>query len=197
MGFPEHHYYQEQQSASQIEDASATEKPSAQSQDGQSLTEDYKLLLAREQAAKDDAERARQRLHDIFMQAPACICVTYGPEHRLELINPSFRQLYGNRPFHLHKTVRENWPELEGQAFFELLDQVYQTDTPFTRYAVPMSIARHNHSAHKEGFFDVTYQPSHNAQGKVDGVLIYMVVPKTVGRVMGKLAEKQCTANRY
>jgi DNA-binding response OmpR family regulator len=55
---------------------------------------------------RQEAERAREHLHDLLMQAPAVICVFRGPEHVYELANPLYQQLLGNRPL-LGKPIRE------------------------------------------------------------------------------------------
>ena len=137
--------------------------------------EERKALLAREQAALAIAQDAQQHLQDLFMQAPACICVLSGPEHQLELINDHFRRLYGNREFFLGKPARENWPDLEGQGFFELLDRVYSTGEPFIGNEVPAMIDRTDTGILDLGYFNMIYQPARNTEGKVRGILVHAV----------------------
>ena len=66
-------------------------------------------------------KRAGSNLYTLFMQAPAIICALRGPDHVFDLVNPLYRQLFGEREL-LGKPVREAIPELEGQCFFELLN---------------------------------------------------------------------------
>src|SRR5438552_16416611 len=79
----------------------------------------------------DDAGAVRERrdselsnLYGLLMQAPASICVLRGPNHIVELANPLFQQLFGNRELR-GKSVREATPEAEGQGFWEHLDRAY------------------------------------------------------------------------
>jgi len=51
------------------------------------------------------------------------MAVLRGPHHIFELTNASYNRLAGHREF-LGKTVREVFPEIEGQGYFELLDEV-------------------------------------------------------------------------
>src|SRR4051794_27203836 len=68
-------------------------------------------------------ELERSRLARVFMKAPAFIATLRGPDLVFELANPMFEQLVGFRGI-LGKPVRQALPEIEGQGFFELLDQV-------------------------------------------------------------------------
>ena len=67
----------------------------------------------------------RERLQQLFEQAPGFITVLRGSDHVFELANAAYRRLVGNRGI-IGKPVREALPDLEGQGFFELLDSVYQ-----------------------------------------------------------------------
>ncbi len=68
-----------------------------------------------------ELERERERLADLFQQAPAFFCVLRGPEHLFEMVNPLYQDLMGQRSL-VGKTVREAVPEAEEQGFIALLD---------------------------------------------------------------------------
>ncbi|HZT99357.1 MAG TPA: ATP-binding protein [Ktedonobacteraceae bacterium] len=121
-----------------------------------------------------EAEEARQHLHDLFMQAPAIICVLRGPLHVYELANPLYLQVVGHRDI-IGKPIREALPELEGQGFYELLDQVYTTGEPFIGNETLVLLDRDGDGRLEEVYFNFVYQPSRNAQGEVDGVLVHAV----------------------
>lgn len=150
----------------------------------QRTEEERELLLAREQAALAEAEIQRYRLHELFMQAPAVVCVLQGPEHRLELINPPFRQIYGNREFTPGKTARELWFDLDGQGLFEMLDSVYQTGEPFLANEFYARIDRNRDGELKDGYFTFLYQPSRDPHGEIDGILVcgYEVTDQVLAR---------------
>jgi PAS domain-containing protein len=80
------------------------------------------------------AQNERQRR--LLQQMPGFVGVLAGPEHVYEYVNDAYIAISGPRNF-LGRTVREVFPELEGQGFYQLLDQVYSSGVP----------AGHAHSA--------------------------------------------------
>ncbi|GLV55512.1 hypothetical protein KDH_23560 [Dictyobacter sp. S3.2.2.5] len=138
------------------------------------IEEDRTRLLAQEQRARSVAEAERLRLHNFLMQVPAIVCLLSGPEHRYEFANELYMQLVGNRDL-LDKTVREALPELEGQGFYELLDNVYETGEPFIGNEIPVLIDRHFNGHKEEVFINFVYQPSRNVDGEVEGIMVHAV----------------------
>lgn len=129
-------------------------------------------FLIREQTARLEAEVQRNRLYSLLLQAPAFICIDRGPEHVFEFANPLYCQLVGNREL-IGRTVREAFPELEGQGFFELLDQVFTTGEPFLGNEVAAQFDRQGNGMIEEGFFNFVYQPIHDINGAVEGVITF------------------------
>jgi PAS domain S-box-containing protein len=113
------------------------------------------------------AETERQRR--LFEQAPGFITALTQPEHRFEFVNQAFRRLFGDRDF-VGKTVREAFPELEGQGFFEWLDQVYATGERFVAHHVPIRLQASPDSVAEEHFLDFIYEPVRDEAGRVTGI---------------------------
>jgi PAS domain S-box-containing protein len=126
-------------------------------------------LLARELEAHQEAESQRQRLETLFMQAPVAICLTRGPEHVIELINPLARTLGGER-FVVGRAVRQIMPELE-PTMFQLLDEVYRKGTPFTGHEVPIRADFSGTNRPEVKYFDLTWQPWRGADGLIQGTM--------------------------
>ena len=82
-----------------------------------------RVLSEQRHAAEREALAATRR---IFMNAPSFVAVLEGHEHRYSFANDSYLRLVGGRPMQ-GKTVREALPEIAGQGFYELLDEVYQS----------------------------------------------------------------------
>lgn len=133
-------------------------------------------LFQRERRAHLEAELARRRLYDLLMQAPAAICILRGPEHVFEFANPQYFRITGHRPL-LGRTVREALPEVEGQGFFELLDQVYRSGEPFHGSELPVQIyhERDNRIVLGQTFFNFIYHPIRDAEGAVEGIFVHAV----------------------
>ena len=98
-----------------------------------------------EMTGEVQAERYREeenlRLMTLFEQAPGILAVLRGPDHVFEITNDSYLELIGRREL-IGKAAREALPEVTGQGFFELLDQVYQSGEPFVGHAVPLRVQR-------------------------------------------------------
>jgi PAS domain S-box-containing protein len=119
-------------------------------------------------------EVERSRLASVFMQAPAFIATVRGPEHVFELANPPYYRLVGHREI-LGKPVREALPEVAGQGFFELLDQVYATGQPFTGSEVPIRFQREEGGPLELSYVNFVYQPLFDAEGAVSGIFAHGV----------------------
>lgn len=112
----------------------------------------------------------RDRLHKLFHQAPGFMCLLRGPHHVYALYNESYQQLVGHRDL-TGKTVHEALPELQGQGFLELLDEVRRSGTPFVGHAVPVLLQRRPGAGLEERFVNFVYQPLLAEDGKlVDGI---------------------------
>ena len=110
------------------------------------------------------------RLATLFELAPGFLTVVRGPQHVFELINPAYSQLIGHRDV-LGKPVREALPEIQGQGFAELLDEVYRTGESFVGSELRMYLQQEPGAAPEERYLNFVYQPMRDGDGKVTGVL--------------------------
>ena len=120
-------------------------------------------------AGRRDAAELR-KLAELFEQAPIFMAMLDGPDHRFELINPSYRRLIGARDLIGH-TVTEAVPESIGQGYVDLLDRVYHSGEPFT--ATGMKLAIDDPGAGTiERYLDFVYQPIKDKAGRVTGIFV-------------------------
>ena len=113
---------------------------------------------------------AEQQLRDVFEQAPVAVAVLTGPDHVYTLASPRYAESPGaGRPL-IGRSIREAFPELEGQGFAEAMDRVYETGEPFFAGERRVLIDRDRDGAPEEFFFDVGYQPLRDAGGNVYAV---------------------------
>ena len=117
-------------------------------------------------------EQQKEWLHNLIMQVPALIGLLSGREGKITLCNPFLRKLWGDRDIE-GKTVREAFPELEGQGYFELLESVFDTGEPVARSEFPAMIDRHNNGELEEAFFNFIYAPYYDTKGEIEGVIAY------------------------
>ena len=121
-----------------------------------------------------EAKMERQRLYEVFMQAPAAIAVLEGPTHIFTVSNPFYQQLVGGRATH-GKTVREALPELEGQGFYELLDRVYETAEPYAANEMMVRLDRNGDGEPESVYVDFVYQPLLGTDGRPFGIMAHAV----------------------
>ena len=129
--------------------------------------------LARDRALAE-ARNERERLYEVFMQAPAAISVLEGPEHVFTVANPLYRKLVGGRDV-LGKPVREALPELAGQGFFERLDEVFSSGKAHSERERVVNLDRRGTGVTEDVYVDFVYQPLEDASGSTAGILVHAV----------------------
>ena len=134
--------------------------------------------VARDATEKKNAEKTiateRRLLSDLALSAPVSMCILKGKDHVFELANPIFLQKCGKKDV-VGKTAREVFPELEGQGFFELLDEVYQTGEPFSTDEMAMKIDREGNGHLTDSYRNLLQQPYRDEEGNVAGIFYFGV----------------------
>ena len=129
------------------------------------VVETTERVLAEHKVAQE-----RERLRNLFEQAPGFMHVLNGPEHVFEMANKAYLTLVGDRRDLIGKTVREVFPELAGQDYFNLLEEAYRTGEPFVGHALSVKLRRKEGTAIEERFIDLVYQPIKDDRGIVTGI---------------------------
>ncbi|MGI4944710.1 MAG: PAS domain-containing protein, partial [Janthinobacterium lividum] len=111
------------------------------------------------------AEVSRQRR--LLQQMPGFVCVLSGPDHVYDYVNDAYVTICGPRAF-IGRSMRDVFPELEGQGFHELLDRVYATGQPFAARAMPIRLAGED----GDRFIDLLYQPIRDEADAVTGIFV-------------------------
>ena len=133
-------------------------------------------LLAREQAARMEAENERSRLREFFLKAPAMLAFVRGPNYIYEFANSTYLQAVGRQePELIGKPLRDAFPEIEGQGFFEIFNQVYHTGNAYSGIETPVWYDCNNDGTLQEAYFNFVYQPLNDATGQVEGILMHAV----------------------
>ncbi|MDO6388725.1 PAS domain-containing protein [Pontibacter sp. BT731] len=123
-------------------------------------------------AAHAAADLERRKLHSIFMQAPAMICILEGPQHVFTFANPTYQQLVGNRPI-LGIPILEAMPELAGQAVMVLLDKVYQTGESEFAHEMLVRLDHTNSGILGNNYYNFIYQAIRNLAGDIAGIMVF------------------------
>ena len=124
--------------------------------------------------AEESRDRARSELALAFEQAPAGIATLEGADHVVRTANPAFLRLIGRRAV-VGRPIREAFPDLEGQPFFDLLDGVFRSCQPWIGERVAALYDRHGNGIREEAIFNIVYQPLVASDGQCTGILVHAV----------------------
>jgi PAS domain S-box-containing protein len=112
-----------------------------------------------------DAEQAQ--LRHLLQQMPGFVGVTIGPEHVYEYVNDAYIKIAGRSDF-IGRTIREVFPELAGQGFYELLDRVYATGEAVVTRNMELRLQ----GSDRVQYIDFVYQPIRDEAGQVSGIFV-------------------------
>jgi hypothetical protein len=110
-------------------------------------------------------EQERQR--QLFRQMPGFVCVLAGPDHVYEYVNDAYLKISGREDFIGH-SVREMFPELAGQGYFELLDKVYATGETIVLRDMELRLR----GGDEVKYIEFVYEPISDAHGRVSGIFV-------------------------
>jgi PAS domain S-box-containing protein len=142
-----------------------------------------------------EAKAERARLYEVFMQAPAAIAVTEGPDHIFTVTNSLYVELVARSDL-IGKSVRETFPELADQGLFELLDRVSASGETYSAFEREVRLDRDGDGVAEMYFVDFVYQPLKTASGTTFGILIVATDVTTQVRARHEIIAARAEAER-
>lgn len=120
----------------------------------------------------DAARIAQQNFNNesLIANAPMAIGILRGRELIVELANPRILEVWGKSEAVIGKPLKEALPELEGQAFLQILDQVFTTGVPYYGEEVCVLLIRKGHL--EDVYFNFVYQPLQDDEGMTSSIMI-------------------------
>jgi len=134
-----------------------------------------KELLARVSnhiAISTARRKTEKEFYKLFLQSPAHIHVMKGPEHLLEFFHPLGIPFTGKDITGIK--IREAIPQMEGQGFFELLDQVYKEGITIHLNESKATFIN-DEGKPIDHYFNITYMPYLDLEDHVQGVLQFTI----------------------
>lgn len=126
--------------------------------------------------ARKKLEESENSFKSLIQEAPVATCLFLGRKMKVEIVNERMIKLWGKDASIIGKPLVEAVPELAGQQFLDLLDNVYTTGVAYenidTRAELIVDGVKGVY------YFDFTYKPIFNDEGEVYGI-INMVVDVT------------------
>ncbi|GAB3808113.1 hypothetical protein GCM10028819_46410 [Spirosoma humi] len=119
--------------------------------------------------ARQRVELSEQRFRGLIQEAPFAIGVYVTREFIIDMANEAIIKVWGKTPAVIGMKLADALPELEGQPFIGLLEQVYDTNIPYqtTEQEVYLVVDGRLQSF----WFTFTYQPLTNEKGEVYAIL--------------------------
>jgi PAS domain S-box-containing protein len=135
---------------------------------------DNALHLLELKSTAQASEIERQKLHDFLMKAPAAIAIVHGPDHVYTLVNELYLTLFNRRgQVLLGKSIRQVFPEIEGQGIYEIFNEVFSTGVPFVTSEYPATFDRKGTGELEIGYFNFVAHPMADAEGTITDIFIH------------------------
>ncbi|MBC5772710.1 PAS domain-containing protein [Pontibacter sp. KCTC 32443] len=158
----------------------------------QELEERVKQRTKELQHAEAEADRQSKRLKDLFMHAPAAICILDGPELVYELVNPVYEQLFPGRTL-LGKPILEVLPEIKDNPVYKHFREVYETGKTHEESELLIPFIRPEDGALENRYFRFIQQARCNEQEQIDGIIVFAleVTEQVAARKAVETSEQQ------
>ena len=134
---------------------------------------------------------SERRIERAFEDAPAVIAIHRGPDHRFAFANRLFRESSDGREM-VGRPYAEVFPEFVEQGYLAIFDRVYTTGEPFVAAGARADTPCRPGGQPEERYWNVTFQPTRDAQGAVDGItsFAFEVTEHVMMRRAAEAAEK-------
>jgi PAS domain S-box-containing protein len=126
----------------------------------------------------------------LLMQAPVGICLLRGDDFEVELANDSCLEIIRrSREDVVGKSIFVTMPELKGQGFSQILQEVLSSGNAFAAYEYETHI---NHDEYSEQLFlDFVYQPLRETDGRNDRIMVVVTDITTTVLARKKIEEAE------
>lgn len=120
--------------------------------------------------AKKRAENSEGLFKSFVLNSPMPIGIYIGREMRIQTANDAILAAWDKkRDQVMGKTFREALPELEGQPFYQLLDDVYTTGIPY--HATEDQVVLIRNGKLTTTYYNFSYTPLRDEKGQIYGVM--------------------------
>jgi PAS domain S-box-containing protein len=144
-------------------------------------------VLSRERIVESEG-----RFRSLIEEAPVGTCLYTGPELRIEIANETILGYWGKDQSVIGKTLPEAIPELKGQPFITILNEVFATGKAYTQKAARAELVVNGVKGIY--YFDVSYKPLRHAANEIYAVLDIVVDVTENVLALQKLSESEAFA---
>jgi PAS domain S-box-containing protein len=122
---------------------------------------------------EEQLRHSKERLQQVFAQAPVAVAVLRGPEFVFELANTSYQEFFPGREL-LGRPLLDAVPEISA-AILTVLERVLASGEPVVVHEFLVPIDSHRNGLVEDCWFTFVYQPLREIDGTVAGVVVVAV----------------------
>lgn len=150
---------------------------------------DLGVLNQQLSVTNNDLVKSEARFKFLIHEAPVAIGVLHGRNMVIETANQKLLEVWGKNQSAIGKPLEQALPELVGQPFLGILDNVYTSGEPYHWNEVRAQLEHEGEL--KDFFFNAVYQPVPDASGQIADILIVAldVTPQVNARLQVEQAE--------
>jgi PAS domain S-box-containing protein len=115
------------------------------------------------------AEQNEERFRSFVLNSPMPIGIYVGKEMRIQTANDAILKAWEKDKSVIGKTFREALPELEGQPFYNILDNVYSSGIAYEAIEERVDLLRNGKIT--PTYWNFSYTPLKNESGNIYGVM--------------------------
>lgn len=149
--------------------------------------------------ARKQTELSEQRLKNMIMSAPMGMAVLQSRDLIVEIANKPILDFWNrNADAVMHKPLLEALPELTGQPFPAMLQNIFDTGKPVAMSEIAVSVA--SAKGIRTMYADFTYNPLFDLEGNVESIMVTIInitevveARKLLTRINEEMAETQDT----
>ncbi len=128
------------------------------------------VIDVHEEKVKEQLIREKEhRIRSIIEEATVATALYTGREMRISIANDAMIELWGKDHSVIGTTLHEALPELEGQPFHGLLQEVFSTGKTYWGKEDPVDLVIDNKL--QTGYFNFTYKALRDENGEIYGIL--------------------------
>lgn len=127
--------------------------------------------VTRQVLSRREVEESENKLQNLIAAAPAGIGLFVGRDLIIEYPNQTFIDIVGKGPDIDGLPLRDVMPELitEGQAYLQILDDIFTTGVPFISPASLVKIVQNG--VLNDNYYNISYTPLRNKGGEIYAIL--------------------------
>lgn len=139
----------------------------------------------------DSLVESEGRFRELVRQAPVASFILKGEQMTIEMANDLMLKMIGKDKSVVGKTIREALPELKGQPFEGLLEQVYKTGETF--YGNELAAHLKHGGKLEKGYYKFIYQPLKTPDGQSHSIICiaFDITEQVTARKLAEQAEER------